>query len=122
MRARNEATVLEMRDLIRGALSEVVFDRIVQSLREAAGIRIVGNPTRAVEQLQTRFNLSNDEKGSVLRAVIEGGDLSMWGLANAVTRIAEEAATYDRATDLEAIGGQVLALPPSSAKGLAAAA
>ena len=52
---------------IRGALSEVVFDKIVQSLREAAGIRILGDPIKAVEQLQTRFNLSNDEKGSVLR-------------------------------------------------------
>jgi hypothetical protein len=89
--------VLEMRDLIRGALSDVVFDRIVQSLREAAGIRIMGDPTRTVEQLQTRFSLSSDEKGSVLSALIEGGELSMWGLANAVTRIAEEATTYDRA-------------------------
>lgn len=122
VRARNEATVLEMRDLIRGALSDIVFDRIVQSLREAAGIRIMGDPTRTVEQLQTRFSLSNDEKGSVLRALIEGADLSMWGLANAVTRIAEEATTYDRATDLEAIGGQVLALPAASALELLAAA
>jgi len=46
----------------------------------------------------------------------------MWGLANAVTRIAEEAPTYDRATDLEAIGGQVLALPSASVKELMAAA
>jgi len=122
VRARNEATVLEMRDLIRGALSEVVLGKIVQSLREAAGIRILGDPIKAVEQLQTRFNLSNDEKGSVLRALVEGGDLSMWGLANAVTRIAEEAPTYDRATDLEAIGGQVLALPSASVKELMAAA
>src|ERR1700716_4160000 len=110
VRARNEATVLEMRDLIRGALSDVVFDKIVQSLREATGIRILGDPTKAVEHLQARFSLSNDEKGSVLRALVEGGDLSMWGLANAVTRVAQDALTYDRSTDLETIGGQVLAL------------
>ena len=122
VRARNEATVLEMRDLIRGALSEAVFGKIVDSLREAAGIRIIGDPVKAIEQLQTRFNLTNDEKGSVLRALIEGGDLSMWGLANAVTSIAEEAPTYDRSTDLEAIGGQVLALPPASVKEMLAAA
>jgi hypothetical protein len=46
----------------------------------------------------------------------------MWGLANAVTRVAEEASTYDRSTDLEVIGGQVLALPPASIKEMIAAA
>src|SRR6266851_4456893 len=107
---------------LQSRVSEGVFEKIVQSLREAAGIRILGDPTKAVEQLQTRFNLNNDEKGSVLRALVEGGDLSMWGLANAVTRIAEEAPTYDRATDLEAIGGPVLALPSPSVKELMAAA
>jgi hypothetical protein len=122
LRARNEATVLEMRDLIRGALSEAVFGKILDSLREAAGIRIVGDPVKAVEQLQTRFNLTNDEKGSVLRALVEGGDLSMWGLANAVTSVAADAGTYDRSTELEAIGGQVLALPSVTARELAAAA
>ncbi len=122
VRARNEATVLEMRDLIRSALSEAVFSKIVDSLREAAGIRILGDPIKTVEQLQVRFNLTNDERGSVLRALVEGGNLSMWGLANAVTRVAEEASTYDRSTDLEAIGGQVLALPPGSIKEMIAAA
>jgi len=122
LRARNEATVLEMRDLVRGALSESVFGKIVESLREAAGIRIVGDPVKSVEQLQNRFNLTNDEKGSVLRALVEGGDLSMWGLANAVTSIAAVSHTYDRSTELESIGGHVLALPPATARELAAAA
>jgi hypothetical protein len=122
LRARNEATVLEMRDLVRGALSDAVFGKIVDSLCEAAGIRIVGDPVKSVEQLQSRFNLTNDEKGSVMRALVEGGDLSMWGLANAVTSVAAEAPTYDRSTELESIGDQVLALPPATARELAAAA
>ena len=122
VRARNEATVLEMRDLIRGALSDAVFGKIVATLREAAAIRIAGDPIKAVEELKSRFSLSNDEKGGVLRALIEGGDLSVWGLANAVTRVAQDAPTYDRSTDLEAIGGQLLALPTEQVKTLVAAA
>src|SRR5216684_4185161 len=122
VRARNEATVLEMRDLIRGALSDAVFGKIVDNLRESAVIRIAGDPIRAVEQVQSRFSLSNDEKGSILRALVEGADLSVWGLANAVTRIAQDAPTYDRSTDLEAIGGQLLALPTVQVKALVAAA
>jgi hypothetical protein len=122
VRARNEATVLEMRDLIRGSLSEAVFGKIVDNLREAAGVRIVGDPVKSVEQLHTRFNLTIDEKGSVLRALVEGGDLSMWGLANAITRVAADAPTYDRSTELESIGGQVLALSPANVRELLAAA
>jgi len=37
--------------------------------------------------------------------------LSAWGLANAVTRTAEDAADYNRATELEAAGGRVIELP-----------
>src|SRR6266487_5795979 len=66
VRARNEATVLEMRDLIRGALSDAVFGKIVDNLRESAIIRIAGDPIKAVEQVQSRFSLSINEKGSVL--------------------------------------------------------
>ena len=40
MRARNEATVLEMRDLIRSALSEAVFSKIVNSLRELGSFAV----------------------------------------------------------------------------------
>jgi hypothetical protein len=122
VRARNEATVLEMRDLIRGALSDAVFGRIVDNLRESAVVRIAGDPIRAVEQVQSRFSLTNDEKGSVLRALVEGGDLSVWGLANAVTRVAQDAPTYDRSTDLEAVGGQLLALPAVPMHALVSAA
>jgi len=35
---------------------------------------------------------------SVLRDLIEGGNLSQYGLINALTRTAEDAKSYDRAT------------------------
>jgi hypothetical protein len=54
--------------------------------------------------------LRQDEKSSVLRHLIEGGDLSRFGLMNAVTRTAEDVASYDRATELEALGGAVVDL------------
>jgi hypothetical protein len=41
-------------------------------------------------------------------------------LANAVTRTAEDAADYDRATALEAAGGRVLELPAADWRAIAA--
>jgi hypothetical protein len=36
----------------------------------------------------------------VLKHLILGGSLTTWGLANAVTRAAQDAESYDRATEL----------------------
>ena len=52
--------------------------------------------------------------------LIRGGDLSAWGLANAVTRTAEDVPDYDRATELEAAGGRVIELAPADWKAIAA--
>ena len=43
--------------------------------------------------------------------LITGGTLTRWGLVNALTRTAEDVDTYDRATDFERFGGQVIELP-----------
>jgi hypothetical protein len=48
-----------------------------------------------------------------LQHLIRGADLSAWGLANAVTRTAEDVADYDRASELEAAGGRVIELAPA---------
>jgi hypothetical protein len=88
--------------------------------RAACERRIEADPVRVVEAMVRRLALTEGEKSSVLGHLIRGGDLSAWGLANAVTRTAEDAADYDRATELEAAGGRVLELPPSDWRALAA--
>jgi hypothetical protein len=67
-----------------------------------------------------RLTLTEGEKSSVLQHLIRGGDLSAWGLANAVTRTADDAADYDRVTELEAAGGRVIELPQADWRALAA--
>ena len=42
-----------------------------------------------------------------------GGDNSRYGLVNAVTAASKIAKSYERATDLERIGGEILSLPVS---------
>jgi hypothetical protein len=86
--------------------------------------------TRGRRQLSPEFPwnltptliLTQDEQSSVLRHLIEGGDLSQYGLINAVTRTAEDAKSYDRATELEMAGATVLDLKPTEWRDLALAA
>ena len=75
--------------------------------------RIVGDPVKAVEVLSTKLDLSDQERGGVLKHLIQGGDLSAWGVVNAVTRQAEDVESYDRATEIEGAGYKAVELPQS---------
>jgi hypothetical protein len=88
------------------------FQARLDQYRAAGERRIEADPVRVVEATARRLTLTEGEKSSVLRHLIRGGDLSAWGLANAVTRTAEDVADYDRATELEAAGGRVIELGP----------
>ena len=57
------------------------------------------------------------ERGDIFRKLFIGGDNSRYGLINAVTAASKIAKTYDRATELERIGDEILALPIPRPKG-----
>lgn len=65
--------------------------------------------------------LNEDERAGVLRQLIAAGDLSGYGLVNAVTHFSHDVGDYDRATEFEALGGKLIELPPSEWHGLAEA-
>lgn len=119
--ADDRAFYLKVRDVVRGAMSDIVFRRIVGQMREAAGARLDGDPVQAVEVLSKKHSLNGDEQKGVLRHLIEGGDLSLWGMANAFTRLSQDVVSYDRATELEAVGGNIITLGRSEYRELVAA-
>ncbi|MBI3654120.1 MAG: DUF932 domain-containing protein [Acidobacteria bacterium] len=120
--ADDRAFWMKVVDTIRAALSADGFRRIVERLREATEQRITGNPVKSVEVLANRFRLNKDEQSSVLQHLIEGSSLSAYGLMNAVTRAAQDVESYDRATEMEAYGGQVITLSPNDWRVIAEAA
>ena len=110
--ADDKAFFLRVRDVATAALDEAVFHRHVQRLRVAAGNPITSNALdKVVEVTAKRFGLTQDEGDGVLAHLIRGGDLSQWGLCSAITCYSQDVASYDRATDLERIGGRLVELP-----------
>jgi hypothetical protein len=107
IKADDKAFWLKVRDLVKFSLSEVTFEKIVESMREAADRKIVDS-TKAIELITKKYNLGMEEKNDVLNHLITGGDLSSWGLANAVTRMAQDVPSYDRSVELETIGYQIM--------------
>lgn len=111
--AENKALFLKVRDVVKAVLTQDVFNTITQRFRDAAEHKITADPVQTVGRVSDTFGLSKSEQGGVLRHLVEGGDLSQWGLTNAITRASQDVESYDRATDLESVGGKVIELEPS---------
>ena len=112
----------QIKDLVRACTQQATFDRILGEIQATTGQRITGDPVKTVELTAKRFNLQETEKDSVLRHLIDGGDLTRYGLLNAVTRTSQDCDDYDRASDLERLGGRIIELPKTEWTALAEAA
>lgn len=119
--ADDVAFFLKVRDAIEAALDETLFDQIVATLRESTVTEPVANPVLATERLADRFSLTDQERGSVLMHLASGGDLSQWGVVNALTAAAKDADTFDRQREIEEAGGSLVGIPSTEWAALAAA-
>lgn len=110
MEADDRAFFLKVRDAVAAALSDVTFAEITRTLRETMHGIAVENPVGATERLAKRMDLNESEAASVLRHLATGGDLSQWGMVNAVTAAAKDADGFDRQAEMEVMGGALVAL------------
>jgi len=102
-----------IKDVTRAATDVLKFEERVAKFREATEDKIGGDVIKGMEVLGNSLNLTKVEESDVLKQLIEGGDLSRWGLANAVTRAAADQEDYDRATEMERMGGDIIQLNPT---------
>jgi hypothetical protein len=121
-RADDQALLLKVRDTLAASLDSERFAAWLEKLQTTTEQRLEGDPVKAIEVLGQKLSLNLEERATVLRNLIDGGDLSRFGVINAVTRTAESVASYDRASDFEAFGGVVLNLPANEWRELQAAA
>ncbi|WP_307222817.1 hypothetical protein [Pectinatus haikarae] len=69
------------------------------------------DPIKTVELLADKYILTKNEEAGILRHFITANDNSAFGLINAVTRASQDIEDYNRATELERLGGELLSLP-----------
>ena len=117
--ADDRAFFLKVRDVVEAAVSEATFRKVALKLQKTRDLRLTGDPVKTVEVLANRYALNDSERTGVLRHLIIGGDLSGYGLVNAVTHFSQDVEDYDRATEFEALGGKLIELAPTEWKGLA---
>lgn len=111
LRQDDKAFFMKVQDTVRCAVDEAKFMLTVDAMKRAMHIPLEHDPVKEVEVLADRFPLSQGERGNILRQLFLGKDLSRYGLVNAVTAASKFCDSYERATDLERMGGELLALP-----------
>ena len=110
--ADDHAFMLKIQDTVRAAVDETNFSRVVGMMQEATTAKMnTANVPEVVRLASRDFGITDEEHPGVLQHLIEGKDLSLYGLSNAVTRYSQDVESYDRATALEAIGYNILSMP-----------
>lgn len=112
-RADDKALWLTVRDLATNAASPEAFTRQIALIKAASEQQVPARDvSKVIEVITEKYSISETVGASIMEHLIGGGDLSQWGLVQAITRTAGDVEDYDASTDLERTGGQVLALEP----------
>ena len=121
IQADDKAFLMKLEDSVRAAVSQAHFSRIVDKMREATEAKLKpATVPKVVELAAKEYGFTEVEGKGILGHLIAGGDLSLYGLANAVTRHAQDVPSYDRATDLEATGYKIITMAPALWRQMAA--
>ncbi len=109
--ADDRALMLKVQDTVKSVVEQSRFDRVVEMMRAAREAKIITTDIpQMIEMAASDYGFSKKEGGGILDHLIRDGELSLYGLANAVTRAAQDVESYDRSTDLESIGYTILGM------------
>ena len=122
LRLDDQAFFAKVGDTVQAAVTEARFQEIVASMRETTETAPMKNPIEGVKVLANRYSLTEGEEQGILTHLISEGDLSLYGALNAVTRASQDVEDYDRASEMEKLGGTMLTMAASDWREVATAA
>lgn len=110
--ADDKALWLKVRDVVRSSWDKELFEAQVAKLGEATQQKIASTKLQAVVEVVTdKYRLPESMGGGILKNLIEGGDLSRYGLMNAVTAMAnDDDVDFETGTELQRLGGKLIEL------------
>lgn len=109
----NEEFRSEIESTIKSAIDKAPLELVVAQMREAKEAKLNTKELPDVlQEVNKLYKFSEDEGAGIYQHLIAGNDLSLYGLSNAVTRQSQDVADYDRATELEGKGYEILTMPP----------
>jgi hypothetical protein len=118
-RLQDAALFSALKDTVTGMFQLASLEGWVDRARAAKADAVPAILAPAVVQVvSNRLALPDVQRKGVLESLIQDGDLSRWGVSNAITALSQKVEDYDTASDLEAEGGKVVAMPKSDWAGV----
>lgn len=113
----------KVRDTVAGVMTREILERCAKKMRDAAEQKIESKDLPAVVEVTAKkLGYSDATRNGILAHLISGGDLTRYGLMNAITRQSQDEASYDFATQMETDGFTLLELPMNDWEAIARAA
>ena len=107
-----QQTVTDIRKRLTDAIQGAKFEIILEQMRRATEVAIEAEDVPALlKEVGAAVGIREAEQEGVLRHLLANHDMTQYGLANAVTRYAQDVISYDRATELEAAGYDLMTMP-----------
>ena len=111
----NKALLSKVHDVVLSTSDEVRFNQNVAKMTQATEIKIK-SPTKVIEVLENRYDLSKLEGESILENLVNRRDdnqkfANLWSVVNSITALGNTMDDYDRGTKMQEIGGRLLNEP-----------
>lgn len=107
IQADDTALWKKVRDVITATAETIHFEEVLTVMKNAAG-EIIEKPLEAITELKKKYSFTEDETANIINSLLSGGDTTRYGIVNAITDASKQCEEYERATELEVIGGEVL--------------
>lgn len=121
-KADDKALMFKMRDIVKATFNQENFTAWAKGVTLTGG-RKIESVEQTLENVVEEYKLPETARGGILDLLAKKYDATQWGLANAVTEYAQTPElTYEKATELERVGGHILELPADKWQVLTAAA
>ena len=107
--ASDQVVFLQVRDIVAATMTDTGFEQLVERFAASQEKRLEADAFETVELLRKNESLAESEGKGILASLLRGEDSdTLFGLVNAVTDYSKKVESYDRATELERLGGKLL--------------
>lgn len=114
-----KAFELQLRDILKDALSMSAFENHIKRLEGAVDDQIE-DVQKAVENVTKRYTeLNLGDQKQLINNIIDTGHRNRYGLANSITWLAQETEDRDRSYDLERLGQKIITATDADWKDIA---
>lgn len=108
--ADSKSIMLKARDAVLAAFNQDKFRALIAKARKAQAMTLE-QPTAAVDQIIEACNIAEEHKEALLEYFLKDYDQTAFGLAQAVSRRAQDLPDSDEAFEFEKLAGKIILQP-----------